>query len=288
MNRYELEKVQASQNNAFTCYKHRGKLFTRSLHLHPEIELLYVEEGRGNCIVANSFVPYKEGDLFFFHANLPHCFKSDENYHSLNNHAESRSICIQFTQGILPADYMIMPGCKHIRSLLKAGEQGIKWDDMRENPLITDLQQMDTTDGFERLHKLYELLNTMGCMTERGTRIASDSYVLPKSSSDTNYYQIIRYINLHFRRTITLEEIASAVNMNISAMCRYFKAKAGQTIFDYLLNVRIAIVKEILATTDKPISLAAYECGFNSIPNFNIYFKRTTGLSPTEFRKKMR
>lgn len=288
MNHYELEKVQESENNAFTCNKHRGKLFTRPLHLHPELEILYIEEGRGNCIVASSFVPYKEGDLFFFYSNLPHCFKSDEDYHSADRNTESRSICIQFRLSILPAAYQTMPGCKHIRSLLKAGERGIRWEDMGQTPLAAQLQHMDTTDGFERLHKLYELLNTMGSMAKGGTPIASDSYALPKNSSDTQYYYIIRYINLHFRRTITLEEIADTVKMNPTAMCRYFKAKSGQTIFDYLLSVRIAIVKELLSTTDKPVSQVAYECGFNSIPNFNTYFKRTTTLSPTEYRRKMR
>ncbi|MFI3322372.1 MAG: AraC family transcriptional regulator [Rikenellaceae bacterium] len=286
---YELEKIEANRNSSFAVNRYKGKMFTRAIHLHPEIEIVYIEEGAGECIVADSSTHFSSGDLFFFFANLPHHFKSDEQFHIANPNIESHSIYIQFMEGVLPANYLTMAGCTNIKSLIKASDRGLKWKGVGDSySIVEKICQMESLDGFDRLHKLYELLNDMGLTIEQGEPISSSSYVLPKNSTDSNYYKIIQYINQNYREKITLESIAHHVGMNPSSLCRYFKAKAGESIFNYILDVRMAIVKEMLATTDQPISQIVYDTGFSSIPNFNSHFREVTKLTPTQYRNKMR
>ncbi|MFR9503146.1 MAG: AraC family transcriptional regulator [Rikenellaceae bacterium] len=288
MNIFEFEKVKTSENNSFAFSKYCDKLFMRNLHLHPEMEVVYIEQGRGECVVVDNITTYAEGDLYFFGSNLPHYFKSDLKYHNAVSDAFSCSTYIQFQEGILPADYNTMPGCKYIKELVDAGSRGVKWHLEADSPIVIMLQEMKDTDGFVRLNMLYELLHTLGTTLHSGQLIASSSYTLSKRSSETKYFQIINYINLNYKDDITLEDLASFCNMNRSAMCRYFKSKSGQSIFSYILDVRIAIAKELLATSDEPISQILYSTGFNSISNFNANFKRITSFTPSQYREKIR
>lgn len=286
MNIFELEKVEASKNNDFAYCKYRDTLFSRPLHIHSELEVLYIEQGEGIVVAADGMTSYRAGDMFFFSSNLPHYFKSDNTYHSTHKDIISSSTYIQFSEAILPNNYKHMLGCDNIHKLIKQGTRGIKWQ-QQDPSIIAKLLSMDNIEGFERLHRLYNLLNDLGTNLKDSKAIASTSYTMACNSFDTNYYRIVQYINSNFKEKITLEDIANYVNMNPSAMCRYFKTKSGQSIFNYILDVRIAIVKEELSTTDYPISQIAYSNGFNSVPNFNTLFKRIVGYTPTEYRIKM-
>ncbi|MFI3286443.1 MAG: AraC family transcriptional regulator [Rikenellaceae bacterium] len=282
MNTIELERVEASKNNSFACCRYSAKLFERSLHVHPEIEIVYISSGEGECIVADNNIPFNKGDIFVFGSYLPHYFKS--RLHS----TESSSIYIQFIEGILPSNYTSMPGCTNIKLLLHSGSRGVKWHLGCNHKLVDQICRMQEIDGFDRLSSLYNILDQLGQNLEHASLIASASYTLARNTNDSIYHRIIEYINLHFREHITLSQLAKHAHMNSSAMCRYFKSKAGQSIFNYLLDVRIAIAKEELATTDNPIAQIAYEIGFSSISYFNTQFKKITNITPSQYRQRVK
>ena len=51
--------------------------------------------------------------------------------------------------------------------------------------------------------------------------------------------------------------------------------------------VRIARAKKLLANPQARITEVAYEAGFASLTHFNRMFRRITGQSPTDFRRKI-
>ena len=63
----------------------------------------------------------------------------------------------------------------------------------------------------------------------------------------------------------------------------------GQNFFDFVNRYRIEEAKKLLANpADKKITVleVLYEVGFNSKSSFNTLFKKHTGLTPSEFKKK--
>lgn len=66
------------------------------------------------------------------------------------------------------------------------------------------------------------------------------------------------------------------------------KKETGKTPVEYIQAKVIDIAKEELHSTDDTITEIAYRLGFQSSQHFNRYFKRITGLTPTEFRKHSR
>lgn len=66
------------------------------------------------------------------------------------------------------------------------------------------------------------------------------------------------------------------------------KKATGKTPVEYIQAKVIDIAKEELHSTDDTITEIAYRLGFQSSQHFNRYFKRITGMTPTEFRRQSR
>ena len=68
----------------------------------------------------------------------------------------------------------------------------------------------------------------------------------------------------------------------------YFKQYTGQTLINYLTKLRINYAANLLSYSNYPIIDISYQTGYNSLSHFNHTFKKHTGLTPSEYRKKHR
>lgn len=95
-------------------------------------------------------------------------------------------------------------------------------------------------------------------------------------------------MNEHFSETVSVEQLAETVHLSKSYFMRRFKETAGVGAIEYLSQLRIKRVCEILAETDKTASEAAFECGFKNISNFNRQFRKAVGCTPKDYRKTVK
>ena len=96
----------------------------------------------------------------------------------------------------------------------------------------------------------------------------------------------LRYIDEHYREDISQTTVADAVHLNASYFSSLFKKSLGQGFAEYLTKLRIERVKERLATTSEKIKAVAASEGFRDAQYFVKIFKKTTGLTPSEYRQK--
>ena len=75
--------------------------------------------------------------------------------------------------------------------------------------------------------------------------------------------------------------------MNPSAFCRFFKANTSKTLKEYIADMRIGYACKLLSDDKMNISEISVACGFETVIHFNRIFKRQTGITPTEYRKKI-
>ncbi len=93
------------------------------------------------------------------------------------------------------------------------------------------------------------------------------------------------YILSHFNSQDTcLKVVADAVHLSPNHFSTIFSQECGTTFIEYLTNVRIEEAKRLLRTTDMRSSDIAYECGFSDSHYFSFIFKKTTGVSPRDFK----
>ncbi len=94
----------------------------------------------------------------------------------------------------------------------------------------------------------------------------------------------MEYICAHIGEHLTLESIAETACMSRTYYCSVFKTLNGITPWEYVNIKRIDSARALLRDTDSLILDIAMRCGFNNSANFNRIFKKTTGLTPQQYR----
>lgn len=83
-----------------------------------------------------------------------------------------------------------------------------------------------------------------------------------------------------------LEELASAAAMSRTSFAVRFKALAGLPPLAYLTQWRMQLARRALRHDPRPLGAWVGELGYASESAFSHAFKRTTGLSPAQYRKR--
>ncbi|PYI57407.1 helix-turn-helix domain-containing protein [Paenibacillus flagellatus] len=98
---------------------------------------------------------------------------------------------------------------------------------------------------------------------------------------------VIDYIHEHLSEDIYLDVLADKLKMSSGYLSSYFKGKTGKNIVDYINETRIAKATSLLADERIKIHDAAKAVGYQNITSFNRMFKKYTGLTPSEYRKRL-
>ena len=98
--------------------------------------------------------------------------------------------------------------------------------------------------------------------------------------------EIIQYINMNYKKNISIKQLATLYFMNEKYLGRLFKAKTGCSVHQYLNQIRIDHALENLKTTKQPILEIALNCGFQNVTYFNRQFSKMYHITPSAYRKK--
>lgn len=104
--------------------------------------------------------------------------------------------------------------------------------------------------------------------------------------NDTLVDCILTFIEFNLEKQFTIEWLSRTYSTNRTTLMADFKRVTGKTINEFVLDKRIDLSKQILAFTNISIEELALKCGFSSQSYFTRAFKKKTGLSPMQFRKK--
>lgn len=102
---------------------------------------------------------------------------------------------------------------------------------------------------------------------------------------EPNIIKALRYIDKHYTNNISLDDIAQKAHMSKFYFCRKFHSTTGATVLEYLNNVRLTKVHNLLLSTQMSIDEIAAATGFSSAVNLTRAFKKVYGNSPRDFRK---
>ena len=117
------------------------------------------------------------------------------------------------------------------------------------------------------------------------------SEILPKlkcqsnTSIDPKIKAATQYIQDNYKTQITVENLATVVQMSVSRFYPLFRNELGITPIDYINNYRISQAIISLMNDDRSIEQIAEDSGFESSAYFRRVFKKVTGLSPRAYKK---
>lgn len=94
----------------------------------------------------------------------------------------------------------------------------------------------------------------------------------------------IAYIHDHLNQKLSLEEVAQSLNLSVYYFCTLFTQSMGISPYQYVLQQRVELAKQILKTTSHSLSEVATLCGFNDQAQMNRHFRKFTGVTPKTYR----
>ncbi len=137
-------------------------------------------------------------------------------------------------------------------------------------PHLRDLGDIDSNTAYDLAADLFLLRSRM----------------IPPHDRKPDYVQyVMDYVNTSYMHPgLSVESIASLMNLDRSYLSRLFKKKASQTLQNYILDVRLTEAKRCLME-DRSVKEAALHSGFRDPYVFSKLFAQKTGFSPSEWKK---
>ena len=96
------------------------------------------------------------------------------------------------------------------------------------------------------------------------------------------------YLHEHYAEDIGLARVSSALFVSPFYVSHLFHRELGTTFLKYLNAIRMAKARQLLLETGDSINSIAEQVGYATPKNFRCVFKRTIGVTPTEFRSSRR
>ena len=143
--------------------------------------------------------------------------------------------------------------------------------------------------GFEAA-ALLDLLMAGGTPPAEGLRIPPVGVVTRQSSDimafdDPTIARAVHFIRQQACAGIGVYDVIAALPVSRSALERGFRRRLGHSPHEEIRRVRLKRVKQLLAETDWPLERIAASAGYEHPEYMMVQFKRTLGMTPTEWRR---
>jgi AraC-like DNA-binding protein len=121
--------------------------------------------------------------------------------------------------------------------------------------------------------------------------VLSESRLKPEAFKRIHQLQrfgsVMKYLNKHFRETVSIDTLAELACLSKSQFHRQFKAAFSVAPFEYLKKLRIQNAIKLLQHSDLSILEVGEQSGWNDQFHFSRIFKSAIGLSPGKYRERI-
>jgi len=114
-------------------------------------------------------------------------------------------------------------------------------------------------------------------------------YITPNRliSTSQELENALEYIEINFKKDITLDQLSKHINLTPSYVSKLFKKKLGVNFNRYLTIRKVKEAKRMLKEEKVNINEIAFSIGYNEPNYFCKVFKKVEGITPTQYREKM-
>ena len=248
----------------------------RSVHMHHDVELLYVIRGSGTVIIRNRSYSLSEKDGIFINAY--------ESHEILSNDSNFTLIIIQisghFLQDYAPVRNVIFPE-ENLSRLLSSDEMsGLRNE-------IYDLSIAYL--GAEEYFRLYCVSRLSGILyrilNNTDAQILNEEEYAKRRRSEKRMKRISEYIEQNYQDSIRLSDIAEQEGITVTHLSHLIRKHFGMSFQEYLKNKRLENAVRMIHT-GRTLSEISALCGFSELKYMTKAFQEAFQMSPAEYRRQ--
>ena len=239
-----------------------------------ETVIEYVVEGRGYLNVNGENYAATAGDVYILRKKTTHTYWSDARYPWVKIFFNIRG---SLAERIL--DEYQLGGTGRV----VLGADGLEQDfrDMLEDLMDSTVGQ---TERFDRATVNFLKIIIKLTNMQRAAGVHKDDLMSVENEMNT----LIEYITMNPRRIVSNQELADVIFRSKDYIIKRFFANFGATPYDYQIQQKIFSAKNMLANMNLSVKEIANSLGYDDQHYFSYMFKKRCGMSPTQYRKKIR
>jgi AraC-like DNA-binding protein len=258
--------------------------FYPHLHRHAEIQITWIKRGEGTLLAGNSMHPFKQGEIYVLGANLPHLFRSSPEYFDERSRMTVQELTIFFDPAGKLSALFDLAEMRAVKAFFEKWQVGFKIPTEVIGTFREQIDMVQHTRGVYRMSVFLRMLNLlMG--VENLQPLSAASHTQPMTDPEgMRIASVLNYIMHHYSSALTLEDVAGQAHLTPNAFCRYFKKHTRVTFVAFVNKVRVHQTCKLLINGElNNIADVAYSCGFSSVNNFNLTFKKVMGKTPRDY-----
>jgi AraC-like DNA-binding protein/quercetin dioxygenase-like cupin family protein len=254
-------------------------------HQHEFHELVIIQSGKGIHRMDEEAYHVVEGDVFIITPDMVHSYENVSGLSLVN------ILYVPERLNLSSYDINDLPGY-HVLFMV---EPVYRRRDQFRNRLHINLEELSHALGLVKQmeHEMSDLqcgykYTTVALFMQLICYLSRcySSVDTPGIRAMMKIGKLLSYIEQHYHRTLTLDDLTSIAHMSMSTLQRTFKTILGYSPMDYVIRLRISKAKEYLRDSDLNIGEIAVRTGFNDSNYFSRKFSDIAGFSPREYRTR--
>ena len=281
-----FHRVPSQPQRSYSIRHDIQPTFPTIWHYHPELELHFTIKGEGVRFIGDNISNFSAGEMLLLGENLPHTWRCKEEYFQEDQDLEVEAIVLHFMPDCLGLDLLNLPEAYLIPKLFEKAKKGLIIRGEAKQKLAQMMRSALHATHLDRLITLLTMLKMLAEAREVETIASVPAFYKSNASEIKRLDEIYAHTFTHYRKEISLQEIASIANLSVTSFCRYFKQMTNKTYYDFLIEVRISHICRALVEDKFGTEAICFAHGFNNVSNFYRHFKKVTGMTPLEYKKK--
>lgn len=259
------------------------------MHKHKFIEIVYIVSGKARHVINENEYFVKKGDISVINPGEVHAF-----YANTDCDEEFVAYDLMFTPDFIDRACLEGDGFSELSDSFMFYSLFPNEKEFKERFNLVTSCGFELETVFERIYHEYKgkkngYINLIRVYSaEIIIKLLRRIGYLKKSHISESQRQIvakvIEYVENNYSIKINTEEIASKMFFNKDYISKLFKSETGQSISEFVREIRLKEACRQIASTDRNITEIAYDCGFSDIKTFYSLFKKYVGCTPKAYR----
>ena len=251
-------------------------------HMHSQIELNFVLEGKMTYWFDGREISVSAGKLALFWGMVPHqVIEVDDPTHF---------VCLYVPMSV----FLSLPTLSRLRDAMFKGAiieaLNIKHFDTEifnrwRNELLSGEPQIEQVVREELISRVRRI-DLEGWRDLRDLADASPHFANRDAEGARHVERMARFIGEHSGSDISVEDVAKITSLHPNYATTIFKRGVGMSINQAILRHRLDAAQSMLIATDNTISSIVFDCGFGSLSRFYEAFHERFNTTPFQFRRK--